>query len=94
MADSKEGGSGNSIATIFYRYPLFACMISIIFIYLVWLSTGGVERGEQRRLEGKTSVFIELDSPHNNEDKQRIVGAVEVEQVGIFTTEEESDQDQ
>jgi hypothetical protein len=61
MAESNDGGE-NIIAEVFKSFPVATTILLIIFVYTFWLATGGVERGIERRIEGKDSIFIQVNS--------------------------------
>jgi len=37
---------------------LIKALIALLLFYALWIFTGGVERGEQRRAAGTDSIFI------------------------------------
>ena len=52
MAD----GQFNLLEDMFKNFPVFTVILIMVFIYLLWYSTGGVERGEERRAAAETSL--------------------------------------
>ena len=61
MAEESSGG-GNPIGEMFAAFPIAFTIVTFIFIYLVWVATGGVERGIERHAQERDSIFIEVNS--------------------------------
>lgn len=72
MAD--EGGGTNLFQDMFKNFPIFTSIMIAVMIYVIWLSTGGVERGEQRRANGDTSLFVEVSGVPDSFDNQELFG--------------------
>jgi hypothetical protein len=50
-------------------------------IYTLWLATGGVERGIERRIEGKDSIFVEVRSLPGEEGRS-FFGVIPIDEEG------------
>ena len=50
-------------------------------IYIVWRSTGGVERGEERRANDANSLFVEVTNVHDSYGNQEFFSAFEAGEV-------------
>ena len=43
------------------RELLFKIFAGFLLVYLIWLYTGGPERGQERRAADQTGLFIDLE---------------------------------
>ena len=43
----------------------------LVLVYIIWLATGGVERGEERRALDEDALFIELEGTALDEEDDR-----------------------
>ncbi|MFW0871314.1 MAG: hypothetical protein ACKKL4_02575 [Patescibacteria group bacterium] len=68
MAESAGDGE-NLFVGMFRHFPVATVILCFVFVYLFWLSTGGVERGIKRHAEGKDSIFVEVHSLPGKEGK-------------------------
>ena len=59
MAEASSGDS-NLLGDMFKSFPITTIIILIVLVYVLWRSTGGVERGIERHAEGKDSIFLEV----------------------------------
>lgn len=77
MAESSSSG-GNVIGDVFKAFPVASVIFLIIFVYVFWRTTGGVERGIERHAEGKDSIFVEV---HNlpGKDGRTFFGNIQVD---------------
>ena len=58
MADAPA--PSNLFADMFKAFPIASVIFCLIGVYVIWRSTGGIERGEERRALGQESVFVEV----------------------------------
>lgn len=77
MAD--EGGS-SVFQSMFKNFPIFTMLSCCVLLYLFWYATGGVERGEQRRAEGESGIFIEVEGIPSSFGNKELFGVSEIHQ--------------
>ena len=76
---ANEGGGENLFVNMFKTFPVVTTMGLVICIYVVWRSTGGIERGEERRATGNDSIFLEVTGVSPSYSNQKIFSAPESE---------------
>lgn len=65
MADSKN--EENVLIDSFKMFPVLTIIFILIFIYIIWRGTGGIERGEERREIGQTGILLEIPMFSNSQ---------------------------
>ena len=68
-------GIGTFIGDLFKHFPVAAFVILIGIIYTLWYATGGVERGEERRREGASGLFIEVTGVPSQYESEEVFGS-------------------
>ena len=72
---------GDFIGGMFKDFPKFTMVFIFIIFYMLWLSSGGVERGEARRALGEDSLFVGVKGVPDSYGEDELFGAVPAETV-------------
>ena len=80
MADD-DGGGTNLFQDMFKSFPVFTIIMISVLVYMLWVSTGGIERGEDRRANGEDSLFVEVTGVPSAFENQELFGTVSAEKV-------------
>ena len=94
MAD-EGGGNPNFIGMMFSSFPIFTIIMMMVIVYVVWRSTGGIERGEARRAAGDSGVFLQVTGVPEQFGSEELFGSVQKEtlqDLGVVSEDDETDQ--
>jgi len=72
---------GKFMSDMFKHFPKFTLVFIFVIFYMLWLSSGGVERGEARRALGEESLFVEVQGVPDSFDEDELFGSVPAETV-------------
>lgn len=81
MAEDSKGGGGGLLADAFKNFPIATTIFCVVAIYIIWRSTGGIERGEERHAAGNDSIMLEVKGVPSAYGEKAIFTTVEAEQV-------------